>query len=195
MSSLSIQTNTFRRYASRAGVQRSITLQNYKPRRSKPILNFLRSYASESEKPAEDQQSEETLGQSASETAGRATEAVKETSQQADDATSGIASQAAESLKSATESVKGAASTATESVAESARDAASAIAPEPRAPTNQSSPIRTASDQNATSQSNNLYVGNLYFEVSEKGLKDEFSRYGEVLKTKIIYDGRGMSKG
>jgi len=43
--------------------------------------------------------------------------------------------------------------------------------------------------------SNNLYVGNLYFEVSEDTLKQEFEKYGALERVKIIYDGRGLSKG
>lgn len=40
-----------------------------------------------------------------------------------------------------------------------------------------------------------LYVGNLFFDVKEPDLKREFSKAGNVLSTKIIYDQRGLSKG
>lgn len=40
-----------------------------------------------------------------------------------------------------------------------------------------------------------LYVGNLFFEVSEKALQQEFSRFGKVVSTRIVYDARGLSKG
>jgi nucleolin len=41
----------------------------------------------------------------------------------------------------------------------------------------------------------NLYVGNLFFDVSEDDLRREFSKYGEIKSLKIVYDGRGLSKG
>ena len=40
-----------------------------------------------------------------------------------------------------------------------------------------------------------VYVGNLFFDVSEQDLQTEFSRFGEVESVKIIRDGRGLSKG
>lgn len=40
-----------------------------------------------------------------------------------------------------------------------------------------------------------LYVGNLYYEVTEDQLKRVFSRFGEVKSVKIVYDNRGMSRG
>jgi nucleolin len=43
--------------------------------------------------------------------------------------------------------------------------------------------------------SNHLYVGNLFFDVTEEDLKREFSRFGHVEKVTMIYDGRGLSKG
>jgi len=43
--------------------------------------------------------------------------------------------------------------------------------------------------------SNTVYVGNLFFDVTEEDLKREFSRFGTVDNVRIIYDGRGLSKG
>ncbi|KAI9847338.1 MAG: hypothetical protein M1830_007393, partial [Pleopsidium flavum] len=43
--------------------------------------------------------------------------------------------------------------------------------------------------------SKSLYVGNLYFDVTEEDLKKEMERFGTVQSVKIIYDGRGLSKG
>lgn len=40
-----------------------------------------------------------------------------------------------------------------------------------------------------------LYVGNLYFDVTEEDLRRELERFGTVMSIKIIYDGRGLSKG
>lgn len=43
--------------------------------------------------------------------------------------------------------------------------------------------------------STTVYVGNLYFDVSEEDLRREMERFGTVMNIKIIYDGRGLSKG
>jgi len=53
----------------------------------------------------------------------------------------------------------------------------------------------SASLSDPPSPSQNLYIGNLFFEVTEDALEREFSRYGPIKKTKIIYDHRGLSKG
>jgi len=42
---------------------------------------------------------------------------------------------------------------------------------------------------------NTVYVGNLYFEVSEDALQRQFTPFGPIKKAKIIYDHRGLSKG
>jgi hypothetical protein len=42
---------------------------------------------------------------------------------------------------------------------------------------------------------NTIYVGNLYFEVSEDGLQRHFTPFGPIRKTRIVYDHRGLSKG
>jgi nucleolin len=40
-----------------------------------------------------------------------------------------------------------------------------------------------------------LYVGNLFFDVTETDLVREFARFGTVNKVKIVRDPRGLSKG
>lgn len=40
-----------------------------------------------------------------------------------------------------------------------------------------------------------LYVGNLFFDVTEDALKREMERFGAVNTIKIVHDGRGLSKG
>ena len=40
-----------------------------------------------------------------------------------------------------------------------------------------------------------VYVGNLFFDVTEADLTREMRRMGTVKSVKIIYDGRGLSKG
>lgn len=43
--------------------------------------------------------------------------------------------------------------------------------------------------------SENLYLGNLFFDVTEDDLKREFSKFGTVQSVRLVYDGRGLSKG
>jgi len=38
-------------------------------------------------------------------------------------------------------------------------------------------------------------VGNLFFDITEDALKTEFEKFGDVKSVRIIYDGRGLSKG
>jgi nucleolin len=48
---------------------------------------------------------------------------------------------------------------------------------------------------NNASPNTTLYVGNLYFEVSEDALQRQFTQFGNILKTRLVYDHRGLSKG
>ncbi|KXT02827.1 hypothetical protein AC578_5397 [Pseudocercospora eumusae] len=40
-----------------------------------------------------------------------------------------------------------------------------------------------------------VYVGNIFFEVTAPQLEAEFGRFGEVVNSRIVKDGRGLSKG
>ncbi|PGH26814.1 hypothetical protein AJ80_01580 [Polytolypa hystricis UAMH7299] len=40
-----------------------------------------------------------------------------------------------------------------------------------------------------------VYVGNLFFDVSAEDLRREMEKYGTVENVRIVYDGRGLSKG
>ncbi|KAL6703161.1 hypothetical protein ACN47E_010154 [Coniothyrium glycines] len=40
-----------------------------------------------------------------------------------------------------------------------------------------------------------VYVGNLYFEVTADQVRRVFARFGEIEKVRIVYDGRGLSRG
>jgi len=40
-----------------------------------------------------------------------------------------------------------------------------------------------------------LYIGNLYYEVTGEQLKKVFSKFGEVASVRIVYDNRGLSRG
>jgi nucleolin len=50
-------------------------------------------------------------------------------------------------------------------------------------------------DDTAVEPHNTLYVGNLYYEVTEDQIKRVFSRFGDVESVKVIYDNRGLSRG
>ncbi|KAF2001243.1 RNA binding domain-containing protein [Amniculicola lignicola CBS 123094] len=52
-----------------------------------------------------------------------------------------------------------------------------------------------AASRHLTSPNNTLYVGNLYYEVTEEQIKRVFSRFGSVNSVKLVYDNRGMSRG
>lgn len=40
-----------------------------------------------------------------------------------------------------------------------------------------------------------LYIGNLFWEVTQEQLERVFSRFGEIASVRLIYDNRGMSRG
>jgi RNA recognition motif-containing protein len=40
-----------------------------------------------------------------------------------------------------------------------------------------------------------IYIGNLFFDVTENDLVKELSRFGTVTKCRLIRDSRGLSKG
>ncbi len=89
-------------------------------------------------------------------------------------------------IKSAAETASAQASAATTSVsaaAETARDYVSGA-------TQEDTPART---ENA--ESNTVYVGNLFFDVTAEDLRNEFGKAGAVENAKIVYDQRGLSKG
>jgi len=52
------------------------------------------------------------------------------------------------------------------------------------------SPQTTLFDRKPT-----LYIGNLFFDVTETDLIKEFTRFGTVTSAKVIRDARGLSKG
>ena len=54
---------------------------------------------------------------------------------------------------------------------------------------------RSSAGPRTATPSSTLYVGNLYFDVTEEDLRREMERFGTVMSVKIIYDGRGLSKG
>ncbi|KAF2467447.1 RNA-binding domain-containing protein [Lindgomyces ingoldianus] len=118
-----------------------------------------------------------------------------------------------------TESEEAKAEAASEASSESfAQTAAEApveesVAPAPEAPqaesTNESATVGVDALEAAASQgtegrgfkghnatpNKTIYVGNLYYEVTEDQLKRVFSRFGAIDSVKVVYDNRGMSRG
>ncbi len=41
----------------------------------------------------------------------------------------------------------------------------------------------------------NVYIGNLYFSISELDLEKQMSKFGPLKHLKLLYDARGMSRG
>ena len=112
---------------------------------------------------------------------------------------SDAASVVSDGAQSGYENARNTTSNAASRISETVQDVAisSHFAGSP-APSTQSTPIRTEAplnDLGAQRKSANLYIGNLFFEVTNTSLKEEFSRFGEVKNAKVIYDGRGLSKG
>lgn len=50
-------------------------------------------------------------------------------------------------------------------------------------------------DGNLFSRKPTIYIGNLFFDVTETDLVKEFARFGTVTKCRIVRDSRGLSKG
>ena len=85
------------------------------------------------------------------------------------------------------------------SAAQSVRDAASSVAgaaasvmPGGRTNTPWSSKSR---DELSQEPKETIYIGNLFFDVTENDLSKELSRFGKVEKVRMMRDGRGLSKG
>ena len=99
-------------------------------------------------------------------------------------------SEATSSAKSATEratdAVQSAAQTASETVTGATQSLADVAGMGSQASDPAFGPPKT---------SNVVYVGNLFFDVKEEDLQNEFARAGRVVSVKIIVDARGLSKG
>ncbi|KAI9784191.1 MAG: hypothetical protein M1835_003643 [Candelina submexicana] len=99
----------------------------------------------------------------------------------------------ASAISSATSSAASKVSSAAEKVgeyAESARDSVADHAQETVAYKGSRSQLGRN-----TEPTKNIYVGNLFFDVTEDDLRKEAERIGVVNNLRIIYDGRGLSKG
>ncbi|KAK5106993.1 hypothetical protein LTS08_001118 [Lithohypha guttulata] len=111
--------------------------------------------------------------------ASRATQ-IAETAN-ATEATDDITTTATESrpVRDAVDSLRGAASSLTEGLSEQ---------PRPRR-----SDITVAKDPPTPKAT--VYVGNLFFDVTENDINKEFGRFGPIKQARLIRDSRGLSKG
>ncbi|OCL10388.1 hypothetical protein AOQ84DRAFT_315563 [Glonium stellatum] len=157
------------------------TPASFKLRRQQCIVSpFQRRFASD-EATKSEEQAANTLSES-TQTESSAVPASADAEEQ---------STIASSISSATETVKEKAAHAFDAVAETASAAvgaatgASAI----------EKPVGPFGAQSPNQPNNTLYIGNLFFEVTEDQLKKVFSRFGAVTKAQIIYDNRGLSRG
>lgn len=105
-------------------------------------------------------------------------------------------------LEATTDSIKDTASSAADSVSDTIGHGIDSVTPTSHIRSTrsfpQSSPNRSTRSSVSADEAKpgpGLYVGNLYFEVTPKALREEFGRYGEVTEVKVIYDARGLSKG
>lgn len=150
------------------------------PKTSACSIPFRRSYATE----------QRDLEEDAKEKVDSATESIKDTAEHAN-----------ERAQSTIESVAQRATEAAESVKSSVSAGIDAITPEGFGSRGGDRMSRVGRDDSRGSlgpnaaPSTTLYIGNLYFEVTEAGLRKEFGKYGNVSSVKIVYDGRGLSKG
>jgi len=52
-----------------------------------------------------------------------------------------------------------------------------------------------SSHEHLPEKSTTVYVGNLFFDISESELVKEFTQFGAINRCKVIRDDRGLSKG
>lgn len=95
-----------------------------------------------------------------------------------------------------TEAIIGSAESAKQAAADAAAAAGLGFAPKGQEESDTSQSDRGSRFVGKHSNpSTTLYIGNLYFDITEDDLRREMERYGTVMSVKIIYDGRGLSKG
>ena len=82
------------------------------------------------------------------------------------------------------------------SLADSARSTASAVADKVSDAASQVGAAASgAVGADRRTESNSVYVGNLFFDIKEHDLRREFSKAGNVVQAKVVHDHRGLSKG
>ncbi|MCJ1474292.1 hypothetical protein MMC13_002950 [Lambiella insularis] len=115
-------------------------------------------------------------------------ESIQSEAQEEDSAVAAALSSAKSTVSNTAAQAAEAASTSAQSAREYVADLTSAVGA--GAAASQAAAGKVGGDSGHT-----LYVGNLFFDVNEDALKKEMSRFGTVSMVRIIYDGRGLSKG
>lgn len=97
-------------------------------------------------------------------------------------------------INAAVEAVKGTVSNAAESVAETARNVTGMGGDEAGSGRGKSDYVANSSGTLVEPKST-IYIGNLFFDVTENDLVKELTRFGTITKCRLIRDSRGLSKG
>ena len=92
-------------------------------------------------------------------------------------------------INAAAQSVKETFSNAAESVAETAREVTG------MGSGNRYSDRTGGGARGNVEPKSTIYIGNLFFDVTENDLNKELSRFGTITKCRLIRDSRGLSKG
>ena len=98
-------------------------------------------------------------------------------------------------INAAAESVKEMAYNAAESVAETARNVTGMGSDSIASGGAGSDFVRRSSTGTLVEPKSTIYIGNLFFDVTENDLVKELSRFGTITKCRLIRDSRGLSKG
>lgn len=190
-----------RSFATLLNAQKTITSSSSLTRtqRSAAILSHIRrTYATTDDAKA--------AAESAQKTASETVDAAKETLASNAGSATNEAQDTAKYAQNSAETFTDALKDGGESITSKAKDAIGAVGDRmsqvadraPRASSAQSSPIREEPVRTPAKEGSsgaNLYIGNLYFEVTGDSLRQEFEKYGAVKSAKVIMDGRGLSKG
>lgn len=136
-----------------------------------------RAYATENESSLESAKEQgEAAKESITETAESAADSAKDAAKSAESSAEGFVEEAKSSISASVDSVRDALGDAAETVAPSFASKLRPARPEPE-------------------EGPNLFIGNLYFEVTDDALREEMEHFGTVKAVKIIRDPRGLSKG
>ena len=101
-----------------------------------------------------------------------------------------------DAFSSAASQASSATSYVAESVSSGAAAAASAVGMRGRDSTSTFERGSASADGASGARPNKaVYLGNLYFSVTEEEITSTFSEYGEIENVKIVYDRRGLSRG
>lgn len=121
---------------------------------------------------------------------------------------SGVAEAAASGTEAAAETSDPAVEAAVESIGESSSQSSAIPAADASPSANatsegaaavfestQSRERQPRSDREPTTPKPTVYIGNLFFDVTEDDLAKELARFGKIVRTRLLRDSRGLSKG